>query len=256
MIKKVYKKLFSEKFRNNLIEQKNSILANFLKGKAKTCNFCEADFSKFLSKGNGIEKRENAQCPKCGSLERTRLLYFYLQNETDIFKPNKSIFHVSPESCLRKKFIGNPNYIDADINKNLANYEIDITTIPYPNESFDYVICSHVLGHIPDEKQAINELFRILKFNGTAFILTLLNPKEKTFESDKKLSSKEKLEFYGEHDLERLHGNDFDLFLERVNIIVEKIDYRSTFDEDFRNQYALGDGKRELIFKCTKYKKK
>jgi SAM-dependent methyltransferase len=252
MIKKIYKSIFPETFRNKLIETKNAIIAQFLKGKDFTCNFCEEDFSKFLAKGNGLEKRENAQCPKCGSLERTRLLYFYLQNETKIFEGQKAIFHVSPESCLRRKFIGNPNYIDADINKNLANYEIDITKIPYENESFDYVICSHVLGHILDQKQAINELFRILKPGASAYILTLLNLEDKTFQSDKNLSSKEKLELYGEHDLLRLHGTDFEDYLKRDSMNIEKIDYRQHFDADFRKQYSLGDGKREQIFKCTK----
>ena len=45
-----------------------------------------------------------------------------------------------------------------DINPNYARYVVDITNIPFNNDSFDYIICSHVLGHIIEEKKAIEEL--------------------------------------------------------------------------------------------------
>jgi SAM-dependent methyltransferase len=39
----------------------------------------------------------------------------------------------------------------------------DVTSLPFKNESFDLVICSEVLEHIPDHKKAVQEIIRVLK---------------------------------------------------------------------------------------------
>jgi ubiquinone/menaquinone biosynthesis C-methylase UbiE len=39
----------------------------------------------------------------------------------------------------------------------------DITKLPFADHSFDVVICSEVLEHIPDEAEAIREITRVLK---------------------------------------------------------------------------------------------
>ncbi len=124
--------------------------------------------------------------------------------------------------------------------------------IPFPENYFDYIICSHVLGHVPDEQLAIKEMYRVLKPEGIALILTLLSDNEKTFEDSNIKIAKEKLLHYGEHDLCRLHRNDFAERLKYQNIKVEQIDYRLNFSQEIRLKYSLGDGKREKIFKCTK----
>ncbi len=46
------------------------------------------------------------------------------------------------------------------------DYECDITTIPAPDDSFDVVLCTEVLEHVPKPIKVIHELSRILKPGG------------------------------------------------------------------------------------------
>ncbi len=253
MIKQLYKKSISEKSRLEIATALKKIKSLFMAGNNFKCNLCNHGFRSFLSKGNGIVLRTNAECPFCSSLERTRLLYFYLQNETSIFNQNPTVLHVSPESALKKKFLSNPNYIDIDLNPNLASYQEDLTKLSFSNGKFDYIICSHVLGHIPDEEKAVSELLRVLNANGQAFILSLINLKNPhTLENPSFKTEEERLQNYGQKDLVRLHGSDFSQRLQKAGFKVEMIDYRTHFSPQENNYYSLGDGQRELIFKCTK----
>lgn len=253
MIKQLYKKLISTSKRNQIHDSIRKLRGLFLIGTQFYCVCCEKSFRKFLSKGNTLELRKNAVCPNCGSLERTRLLYLYLKNETQIFHSQPFILHIAPEQTLKNKFLLNPNYYDADINPDLATHQLDITQTNFSDQTFDFIICSHVLGHIKNEKKAIDELYRILKFGGTLFTLTLIDlAVEHTFEDQNLISETQKLENYGEKDLQRLHGKDFIKRLTSQSVYVEQIDYRTQFTEDEKIKFSLGNGKRELIFKSFK----
>lgn len=46
----------------------------------------------------------------------------------------------------------------------------DITQIPVDDESFDAILCTEVLEHVPNALAAIQEFYRILKPNGILFI--------------------------------------------------------------------------------------
>ncbi|MEW6187785.1 MAG: class I SAM-dependent methyltransferase [Thermodesulfobacteriota bacterium] len=46
----------------------------------------------------------------------------------------------------------------------------DITCLPFADASFDLVICSEVLEHIPDQGQAVRELTRVLRPGGNLVV--------------------------------------------------------------------------------------
>jgi SAM-dependent methyltransferase len=254
-LKKVYKNSVSEKrrIRNRLLF--NKAISVFYLGNTFSCNCCGKSFSRFKSKGTTLIRRKNAECPYCGSLERVRNLKFYIENETGLLTQKLRLLHFAPECALLPIFrkAKNLDYITADINPDYADYQVDIMNIPFPDESFDYIICAHVLGHVPDEKKAIKELFRVLKSDGTALISTIINPDNSTtFETDDADTPKKRLFHYSEPDLLRLHGTDFNKRLEQGGFHVEIIDYLTQLGDAIKKKYALGDGRRELIFKCTK----
>lgn len=128
----------------------------------------------FLPKGD----RENALCLYCSSLERTRLLDLYLRNVPKFYtKSNIKLLHFGPEEALFSKIKKQKiEYIDADINSAPASHVEGITRISFPDNYFDYIICSHVLAELPLTilPKAVSELFRVLKPTGAAFIIEMV----------------------------------------------------------------------------------
>lgn len=254
-LKTIYKEIFNESFRIKITNFKRKLKGWMLRGNAVKCNCCGKTFRKFLSKGNGLETRENAECPNCGSLERTRLLLFYLQNETNLFTRESTLLHIAPEDSLKKIFkkSKNINYINGDLNPNYADEIIDITDIKYPDNYFDFIICAHVLGHVPDEAKAIQEMFRVLKPDGAAFVLTLINKNDiPTYENPLLQTETERLQAYGEKDLVRLHGNDFAERLSHEGFKVETLHYTRELNQDTIQKFQLKQSVRETIFKSLK----
>ncbi len=132
-----------------------------------TCPFCRGHFRKLLPAGLDVpilrEKnvvgggyRLNATCPHCYSSDRERLIYLYLKNKTNLFYENLKILHVAPEENLQKVLMAwtNIGYLSGDLDSPLAMIKMDITKIPYKDNSFNVVICNHVLEHIPNDRHA------------------------------------------------------------------------------------------------------
>ena len=255
MIRSLYQKIIPEQRRIKNILLFNKVTSVFYRGNRYACNCCGKSFRKFKSKGNTLVMRKNAECPYCTSLERTRNLLFYLNRETNLFTDKLRLLHFAPEWSLLPLFKNakNIDYFSADINPNFAEHRVDIMNIPFADESFDFIICAHVLGHVPDEKKAITELYRVLMVDGTALISTIIDLKSsETLERNDTDTSEKRLHYYSEPDLLRLHGKDFGQRLMNGGFNVEKIDYPSFLGNETREKYSLGDGSRELIFKCTK----
>ena len=135
-----------------------------------------SSFRKFLPYGyNNV--RENALSPSTFSLERHRLLWLYLKNETDFFNKNLKVLHFAPEAAFLEKFkkLKNISYDTIDLDSPLANIKADICDLPLDNESYDFILCNHVLEHIIDDKKAMQELYRVLKKDGTGIFQVPLN---------------------------------------------------------------------------------
>ena len=124
------------------------IVRPFYLGNNVKCPVCESSFRKFLPFGNKGE--DNRLCPKCLSLERHRLLWLYLKNETDFFHDKLKVIHIAPEQPFIKRFkkLKNLDYITADLVSPIADMHFDIMNIPLEDEIFDFVICNQELIRI------------------------------------------------------------------------------------------------------------
>jgi hypothetical protein len=165
-------------------------LALLLKGSRYTDPIDGKSFKMFLPYGYG-NQRNNVLSPSTLSLERHRLLWLYLTNETDFFKseldsdssvkqlksiklrdPETSsvlkVLHFAPEQAFYKLFRNQKNieYTTTDLFSPLADVKADICNLPFQDNSYDIIFCNHVLEHIPDDTKAMQELYRVLKPGG------------------------------------------------------------------------------------------
>ena len=133
----------------------------YYSGKRYCCSCCGGTFRKFRPYGaEGAVKRPNVRCPSCDSLERQRLISFYLEQRTPFFTDKLKVLHFAPETAFQEKFksLSNLEYISADLYSPGVMVKVDITAIPYEDNSFDVILCSHVLEHVLDDRKAMREL--------------------------------------------------------------------------------------------------
>lgn len=178
-------------------------------GKARYCPVCEINSRKFRS--FGIMRRKDAGCPRCGALERHRLVWLYFNRMTNLFDGNpKKMLHLAPEPCLESRLRNRlgESYLSADLLNPAAMVKMDITAIQFPAAYFDVVYCSHVLEHVLDDRKAMREFYRVLKRDGWAIILVPISA-EQTMEAPAITDPSERRKIFGQEDHVRRYGPDY-----------------------------------------------
>ena len=229
------------------------MLAFFLRGTNFTDPIDGNSCKSFLPYGYG-KQRNTVWSPSTLSLERHRLLWLYLQNETDFFTAQKKVLHFAPEQSFYKRFKRMPNldYTTTDLNSPLADVKADICHLPFQDNAFDIIFCNHVLEHIPDDTKAMQELYRVLKPNGFGvFQIPQDLNREKTFEDNSITDKKERAKIFGQYDHVRIYGRDYFEKLRSVGFKVEEADYTNKFSEDDIIKYCLQKG--EIIHVVYKH---
>ncbi|PHS54420.1 MAG: SAM-dependent methyltransferase [Lutibacter sp.] len=228
------------------------LISWYLKGEAYTDPIDGKSFRKLLPYGYGTQ-RLNALSPSTLSLERHRLLWLYLKNETDFFSTKKKVLHIAPEQCFIKKFKKQENliYTTADLHSPIADVKADICDLPFEDGIFDVVFCNHVLEHIVDDKKAMNELFRVLKKGGMGIFQVPQDlTKEHTYEDFTITSSEERTKHFGQYDHVRIYGKDYFDHLRAIGFKVNEVNYSKKLSNSLVKKYCLVQG--EILPVCTK----
>jgi len=230
------------------------IIALFLRGTKYTDPIDGKSYRKFLP--YGYQKiRKNVLAPGTFSLERHRLFWIYLKNETDFFSATKKkVLHFAPEQAFYHQFkkIKKIDYTTTDLFSPLADVKADICNLPFKDNEFDYIFCNHVLEHIPDDNKAMSELFRVLAPNGIGvFQIPQDLSREFTFEDDSIKDPKERATIFGQYDHVRVYGRDYFDKLREIGFNVTAIDYTKKLTKKEIDKYRLAQG--ELIPVCRKF---
>lgn len=228
------------------------VLVLWLKGNKYTDPIDGKSFRKFLPYGYE-NQRDNVLSPSTLSLERHRLLWLYLKNETDFFSAPKKVLHFAPEQAFYKRFRNQKNldYTTTDLNSPLADVKADICNLPFKDEEFDVIFCNHVLEHIPDDTKAMQELYRILKKGGMGiFQIPQDLSRETTFEDNSIIDRKERAKIFGQYDHVRIYGRDYFDKLRSIGFRVVEEDYTKKITPELVEKYRLAPG--EIIPICFK----
>lgn len=199
-------------------------------GDAVHCPCCGGSFGRFREHRG----RPTAKCPRCGSLERHRLLLIYLRERTDIFSSRLSVLHVAPEFCLGRRLQkANLRYVSADLDSPLAMQRADLMQLPYPDASFDIVICNHVLEHVGDDRRALREIRRVLARRGRAILMSPIDERcAETHEDPSVTTPDERQRVFGQSDHVRRYGRDFGDRVAAEGFSVSAIRYLDELDPE------------------------
>ncbi|HET8854847.1 MAG TPA: class I SAM-dependent methyltransferase [Salinimicrobium sp.] len=228
------------------------LLTFYFRGNKYTDPIDGKSFRKFLPYGYA-EQRENVLSPSTLSLERHRLLWLYLTRKTGFFSTPLKVLHFAPEQAFYKRFRGldHLDYTTTDLNSPLADVKADICDLPFPDGSFDFILCNHVLEHIPDDTKAMKELYRILRPGGTAILQIPIDMKRAdTFEDDSITDRKERTRIFGQYDHVRVYGRDYFDKLRKIGFTVEEEDFTAELSPGEIDRYRLPEG--EIIPVCKK----
>lgn len=228
------------------------LLALILKGSRYTDPIDGKSFRMFLPYGYGTQ-RNNVLSPSTLSLERHRLLWLYLKNETDFFSAPKKVLHFAPEQAFYQLFRNQKNldYTTTDLLSPLADVKADICHLPFEDNAYDVILCNHVLEHIPDDTKAMQELYRVLKPGGMGiFQIPQDLLRATTFSDDTITDQKERAAIFGQYDHVRIYGRDYFDKLRSIGFEVNEIDYTKTLAPELVDKYCLAQG--EIIPVCSK----
>ena len=230
------------------------VISWYLRGDKFTDPIDGRSFRKFLPYGYG-KQRENALSPSTLSLERHRLMWLFLKDNTTFFTATKKlkVLHIAPEQCFLDIFRKqqNLNYITSDLESPIADVKADICDLPFKENEFDIVFCNHVLEHISNDTKAMQELYRVLKPGGFGiFQIPQDLSKAITFEDNTITDRKERAKLFGQYDHVRVYGRDYFDKLRSIGFKVDEVDYTKKITLEKIEKYCLM--KNEILPVCYK----
>ena len=201
------------------------VSALLLRGEARECPCCGGRFRRMsrllLSGWGGI-------CPRCRSHPRHRAIALLLARGE---LPGRRLLHFAPEPLLDPIFARHPGIerVTADLHAP-ADLRLDISDTDLPDNSFDLILCSHVLEHVPDDRAAMRELHRVLSAGGLALVLVPFRPDVTTHEDPSITSPLARMVAFGQQDHVRIYGLDLPERLREAGFEVEDRTAAELFD--------------------------
>jgi SAM-dependent methyltransferase len=237
-------------------------------GTAHTCVVCGSQVGRMLEQGYGYPMLEDLQvvggmkkladeCPICRSNDRVRLIHLYTKHHSDLLRKPNRLLHIAPEIGLADIWskVATLDYVPADQDrqryKHLAGMQtFDLQAAPFPDKSFDWIICNHVLEHVADDRRAMQEIFRMLKAGGTALLQVPISlVRERTDEDPSVTDADERIRRFGQDDHVRLYARDY---YERLSEAGFKVELWDAFAHDADRARAWNLNPLEKLTVATK----
>ena len=198
------------------------------------CNVCGGN--EFAT----VRGRVNAKCKGCNSLERTRLMWLYIDRIP--LDEQSRVLHIAPERGIAQRLtqvLAPDNYVIADLDPSryadlaATCQPIDLCDLgAWPNDEFDVIIHSHVIEHVPcTVAYPLFHLQRMLKPTGShVAIVPFMSGRYD--ESLQELTEDERNVRFGQFDHVRRFGvDDRETHLGKLMRLPDEYDATTDFDE-------------------------
>lgn len=188
-----------------VIHQAKLAVVSHVKAPEAECPICGFT-GKFLGFGDPV--RTAAQCRKCWSLERHRLLSLVIQRGAVSLR-NRDVLNFTADHSVGTLAADSRTYRTSNYpTASGGDFAFNIEQIDLPDESYDVVICSHVLEHVND-RMAFAEVYRILRPGGQfVFMIPIVEGWSETYENPAIVSEQARHIHFGQFDHVRYYGSD------------------------------------------------
>lgn len=196
----------------------------------------------------------NYACSNCNAPDRDRLYALYFNEYfKDLDINNFKLLDIAPVNHLSEfllQFFPKKNYRTADLYMDGVDDKIDLQNMNiYEDNSWDFVLCSHVLEHVEDDVKALSEIHRILKPQGKAILMVPINlGLAQSIEADqtKTYTDIERWKYFGQDDHQRLYSKeDFISRIESVGFRLKQLDLNYFGEEVFK---TYGINKKSVLY--------
>lgn len=236
-------------------------LEGCIEPKAKRCNACGSDVFfnpippgyETMRKKYGflywnadfqLESRENYSCPVCEAYDRDRLMIAFLDEVHAESGERLRMLHIAPSPAMERYALGRSDilYESTDLMMPDVTFQADLQHMDMvADETYDIIVCSHVLEHVENDTRAMNELYRMLKPKGVCLVLVPLIAGKQDTEEQWGCSEEENWRRFGQWDHSRLYGRkDFIRRLQEAGFYVNELG-KEWFGEDFYQRHGFDD---------------
>lgn len=190
--------------------------------------------------------KDKYMCPVCGSSDRDRMIVSFLQKAgLAQAEEGTKVLQVAPADTIQKwieTYCPHVDYETTDLYMDGVSFQSDITDMHMvADETYDLVICSHVLEHVKDDKKAMRELKRITKPDGLVVFLVPVSLDMEEIDEEWGLSEEENWRRFGQGDHCRRYGKKGLMNrLEEQGFYVNALG-KNYFGEEIFEQLALTD---------------
>lgn len=195
----------------------------------RSCVYCKKRVNSWLPYNNGLSDLspvilrlqivgsnvERFNCPHCGSHDRERHLRLYF-DRLGLWSllADANVLHIAPEKNLSEviEASGSALYVRGDLYPvDETVQKIDLENVKFPNDTFNFIICNHVLEHVADLSTVLSEVHRVLKPGGRFVCQTPYAARlSRRFEDPLLQAEFDRIFFYGQDDHVRLFGRDIE----------------------------------------------
>ncbi|MBR4983269.1 MAG: methyltransferase domain-containing protein [Lachnospiraceae bacterium] len=189
--------------------------------------------------------REEYSCPNCYSSDRDRLNVAFIRKLRDSFGGEIRFLEIAPSGALQRYLFSNwasSCFDTADLYMDGVDYKIDIQNMSViADGSYDFIVCSHVLEHVENDKRAMAELYRILDSRGIGIVTVPIDLNREETDEEWGLSEEENRFRFGQEDHVRAYNkNDYIKRLENAGFGVHQLG-KTFFGEKEFEESALTD---------------